>query len=433
TRRENRLRFVHASATLGPVDVYLDDQRVAENVAPRGSTEWRTVATRGYTVNVRTAGDAPDAPPVLSQPVAPQPDQAGTLVLYDTRARTGSSESMTPRVAFIVEDMRPTAADQARMVAFNGVDADLMQVASEDQNVSGLGAIGQGQASPAVSLPARQYRLNLNAFQNAQGLAQGSATTAEVATVTLEPGYTYLYVATGNLEDRSPLLLSTEVGQEAAQAATATPGNAFMVRLIHTLRGAPEVDVYIGDDLALQGVRYGEGTAYRPTSPTVRPIRVVRAGTDEVIVQADLNPPSSQRVMLLLIGLAEQPDLLQTAEQPISLSANAQVRAIHAAPDAPPFTVDIPLATSNSFTRPGVGPTATPRLRQYVDPIGFPALSAPFALRPGTYTFTIRSAVDGLVMLQTDVTLESGKRYDLALITGQSGPELRVIVSEDTP
>jgi hypothetical protein len=136
--------------------------------------------------------------------------------------------------------------------------------------------------------------------------------------------------------------------------------------------------------------------------------------------------------MFLLVGPTDQPDLLQTAEQPLSLSANAQVRLIHAAPAGPPYTLDIPLTTTNSFTRPGgVGPTATPRLRQYVDPISFPALSAPFALRPGAYTFNIRSAEDGAVMLQADMTLESGKRYELLIVAGDSGPELRILISED--
>jgi hypothetical protein len=136
--------------------------------------------------------------------------------------------------------------------------------------------------------------------------------------------------------------------------------------------------------------------------------------------------------MFLLVGPADQPDLLQTSEQPLSLSANAQVRVIHAAPGGPPFTLDIPLTTTSSFTRPGgVGLTATPRLRQYVNPISFPALSAPFALRPGAYTFYIRSAEDGTVMLQADMTLESGKRYDLLVVAGDSGLELRILIGED--
>ena len=430
TRRENRLRFAHASQSLGAVDVYLDDQRIAQNVGPRQYTEWETIISRGYTLSLRTAGAPPTDSPLLMQPLSLNPDQAGTLVLYDGRA--AGAAQLAPRTGFFAEDVRPTFPGQARIAVLNAVDAERLQVTSGGQVISGLGAINQGTLSAAIPLDAGEVDLIVNGFSSGSALGGATANTVETTRLTLEPGFSYLYVVTGNVRDRAPLILATEVGATVAANPTATPASVVSIRFINVLDGLGAVDLYVGDTALFQGVQPGQGTPFVAVDPAVRPIGITLAGSPERIARGELIFSPNRHMLITAIGTADDVQLLQTIEPALPVNANALVRAIHAAPGVVPFSVDYPLAgAASSIRRAGTPqPTPTPRLIQYLPPLDYPTISAPVALRPGVYTFNLRSAVDGTVLVQlAELAIERGTRYDVLLLPGIGGPQVSVVVT----
>ncbi len=117
-----------------------------------------------------------------------------------------------------------------------------------------------------------------------------------------------------------------------------------MLRVAHLSPDAPNVDVYVDDELTLEDVPFGAVSDYLELEPAAYAIRITAAGDEETVVFDEEVELAAGAFTAAAIGeLAEnasQAFAVQVYEDDLSdPGENARIRAVHASPDAP--NVDI--------------------------------------------------------------------------------------------
>jgi hypothetical protein len=235
----------------------------------------------------------------------------------------------------------------------------------------------------------------------------GTPTVIGPVDLTLQRDTSYSVIAIGNVAAIQPLVIADA---DAAPAA----GNV-RVRVVHAAPNAPAVDVYITAPTALltQSVAIGPLAFGQHATPISAPagdyrIRVTPAGNANTVVfdsgtialasGADLlavavqnTGPGSAPVSLVVSTGASSFEILDSATP-------AQLRVIHASPDAP--AVDV--VVNDNFSAP------------VLEDVPFPAVSGYLTVPPGTYNVKVTAANNpGAIVIDANVTLDAGKRYSV--------------------
>ena len=146
---------------------------------------------------------------------------------------------------------------------------------------------------------------------------------------------------------------------------TEVPTDAALVRVVHAVPGAPEVDVFIvGEDTPVaSNIAYGEASDYfqLPDGDNRLEIRAAGFDTDDedngqeglVLLTETVNVSAAQRVTALVAGQLQLDNgndnddngqlRLLTFEEDFgdAENGNALVRVVHASPDAPAIGIDV--------------------------------------------------------------------------------------------
>jgi hypothetical protein len=177
----------------------------------------------------------------------------------------------------------------------------------------------------------------------------------------------------------------------------------------------------VGETPLFTAVPANSGTAARLIDSAMRPVRLLRSETGEVLAEQTLLFAPNSNVVFVALGRQGAWQLLQSQERARPSRSNAALRVIHAAPDAEPISVESPLSASSSAIF-GDRPTPTPRAAQYFARLEYGSISSIVTLRANTYTFIARSAIDGAPLTELrDEAIEPNARYDLLLVRGDSG------------
>ena len=105
------VRFVHALAGAGPVDIYVNDSLVAPSTDFTDATPHLNVPVGTHTISLRTAGDASTAAPILSQTVIVEQPRAGVFLTMLVQPDSNNNASV-----FVSEDdLNPAQLGQARL------------------------------------------------------------------------------------------------------------------------------------------------------------------------------------------------------------------------------------------------------------------------------------------------------------------------------
>jgi hypothetical protein len=273
--------------------------------------------------------------------------------------------------------------------------------------------------SPAQGLPIGDYEIQVDGITPG-----GPATVIGPVTLTFEANTQYNVIAVGDVASIEPVILTQDFGVDA--------GNARL-RILHAAPMAPQVDVYAtapGADLAANSP-VGTFSFKEDLGPVQVPagdyqVRVTLAndpgavvfdaGTltlrdgDDIIAAAVENTTTGAAPISLVLQ-----NLTATSEV-FDIETPADLRVVHASPDAPAVDVIV----NDDFENPLVPGLAFPQATGYV--------SVPSA----TYNVKVTdSATQGIIAIDADLDLDAGTFYSVIALDNLAN--ITPVIATDDP
>ena len=176
--------------------------------------------------------------------------------------------------------------------------------------------------------------------------------------------------------------------------------NSSLVRVFHAAPQAPNVDVYVNDQMVFSNLAFGDFTRYVYLDEVEYNVSVYLAGQkDRPVINQMVDVPSQQIFTIAATGNLDNLGLLVIPDK-VSKSPSqnySSVRVIHLSPNAP--GVDILVDGDTLFEDVAYGEGT-----DYVD------------LNPGTYNVNVVLNTDKSVVLPLKVTLNPDKIYTIYII-----------------
>lgn len=176
--------------------------------------------------------------------------------------------------------------------------------------------------------------------------------------------------------------------------------NSSLVRVFHAAPQAPNVDVYVNDQMVFSNLAFGDFTRYVYLDEGEYNVSVYLAGQkDRPVINQMVDVPSQQIFTIAATGNLDNLGLLVIPDK-VSKSPSqnySSVRVIHLSPNAP--GVDILVDGDTLFEDISFGEGT-----DYVD------------LNPGTYNVNVVLNTDKSVVLPLKITLNPDKIYTIYII-----------------
>lgn len=176
--------------------------------------------------------------------------------------------------------------------------------------------------------------------------------------------------------------------------------NSSLVRVFHAAPQAPNIDVYVNDQMVFSNLAFGDFTRYVYLDEGEYNVSVYLAGQkDRPVINQMVDVPSQQIFTIAATGNLDNLGLLVIPDK-VSKSPSqnySSVRVIHLSPNAP--GVDILVDGDTLFEDISFGEGT-----DYVD------------LNPGTYNVNVVLNTDKSVVLPLKVTLNPDKIYTIYII-----------------
>jgi hypothetical protein len=191
---------------------------------------------------------------------------------------------------------------------------------------------------------------------------------------------------------------TNETTNESEDGATESEEMAE-VRVAHLSPDAPNVDVYVDDELVLEDVAFGDVSDYLELPPGSYNVQITETGTEEAVFDESLEVEAAAYTVAAIGELAEEnePFGVEVFENDLSdPGENARIQGIHAAPDAPAVTITDEETGSALFEDLAFGESQS--------------AEAP----PGDYTLEVRPATaedDSEPVATFDASVEAGTVY----------------------
>jgi len=394
---EGRLRVAHMSPNAPNVDIYLNGKAVLEDVPFGAVSQYLSVPAQDHTVTITPAG-SPDTE-VFSGSVTVAAETDYTV------AATGEvgDDADEPFAPLVLEDDNSDVADdEARLrVVHASPDAPAVDVTAAGGDVVLFDGVSFG-GSGYTTVGAGEYTVEIRGDTD-----ENDGDVAADFDVTLEGGETYTAFAAGYLTpDDEPamtpfdLLVTTPSGRGAAPEPE--PGDG-QLRVAHMSPNAPNVDVYLNDEVALEDVPFGAVSQYLSLPATEHTMTITPTGSpDTEVFNGSVTVAADTAYTVTATGEvgdgADEPFTPLVMEDDTSDVADdkARLTVVHASPDAP--TVDVTAGDGDVVLFDGV-------------PFGAAGTTTVDA---GEYTVEIRGDTDGNdgdIAAEFDVTLEGGQSY----------------------
>src|SRR5215207_3395569 len=203
------VRLVHAAPDAPPVDVYLNDAQIGQNLEFGTATEY-VLAPSGADRSVRvTATGTPVEEAIIDTSLDFDPGQAYEMLV------TGAGDDL--ELTITGTDLRPLAQGQARLrIIHASPDADAFDVGVEGSEENLFEGINFRDATDYVVLDAGEYQFEVRPGGE-------DMTVALQSDATLEEGVTYDLIALGRPDDQTLTLLALMAPVAIQTGDVATP------------------------------------------------------------------------------------------------------------------------------------------------------------------------------------------------------------------
>ncbi|MGJ3240373.1 MAG: DUF4397 domain-containing protein [Anaerolineae bacterium] len=303
-QEEVYVRAAHFSADAPAVDVYLNGELVLETFSFPELSDWFTLTPDTYLLDIVVAGQAPENV-ILSAEY--------TLAAGDwlTIAVIGLVEANNLSVQAITENVNLTEADFAPVTVVHAIPGlEAVQIVADEnllaENLSYPDEVSSGYAS--LELPTDEYVFDI----------QDNAGVSLLITDTLaiNAGRSYLVALVGTIDNPSLVLLSTDLATQTTNngdllAEIETGEGTSMVRIGHFSVSAPEIDIYLNDEMVLEATEFGTLSSYRELSAGLYSIALVPTGEvlANAIYQGQVALVADSLTLIAVIGFAENQTL----------------------------------------------------------------------------------------------------------------------------
>jgi hypothetical protein len=270
------VRFVHAIPGASAIDIYIDGSLSISNLEFGEASTFLHSPTGDRLLSVMQTGSTT---PLWEQTYNAAAGSAQTFV---------AASASEARFQVYVDDLTAIALGKARLTAIHaiagGPDVDLILTDGRPV-IPGLKA---GAPAGTLDVPAFAYDF-------AVVPAGGSAETAVLTppALPLASGTSYAVVIYGTAESPAALVLS---------AATNGDASGGLVRIAHGVAGAPAVDVYLNDTLAVPSLAFGEMTEHVALPSGSYTVALRGAGSETNLLSADVEVAAGQAVTIAALG-----------------------------------------------------------------------------------------------------------------------------------
>ena len=321
------IRAVNGSAAVGPVDIYLDGQPLASNLDYTRTSNRENRIAQVLQAAVFAAGANPaETEPLLTTNITPNDDDVITLVLL------GDAEDL--RLVSYREDISQMNPSDARIAFINAVaQANRVRIETQGRILDEVGDINYGQPPNQVDIAAGTYRFAWLVIENNE-----PTDTLEIAfDVQLEPGFSYLYLATGRIED-PPVILSENVGineslvgLEEGVVPTPIPDTPTRARFINAIKGGLPLDILVDSQTIFSGLEYGSTTVLTPFAEGEHEIEA-RFSTGGAVASATATFEFAKPYTIVVYGFGTAPvEIMTLDDSDVKLTGDsAHVRLINA-------------------------------------------------------------------------------------------------------
>lgn len=310
----SQLRVAHLSPDAPTVDVWVDGNRVLQNVAFKGVSNYLSLPAGSYRLQVSPAGAA--TPIVIDATVMLEAGKAYTA------AATGLLGANDLKPLVLVDDLGLDPAKAKVRFVHTSPDAPAVDIAVKNGPVL-FGNVKFREAGNYLSVDAGKYDLEVR-------LAGTNTVALELAGVELIAGTNYSVFAVGQASNNTLAALPV-IDQGTAQ-----------VRVGHLSPDAPAVDIWVNGDRVLQNVAFKTLSDYLNLSAGEYRIQVSPAGVaTPIVIDATVALEANKAYTVAATGLLGANDLkpLVLVDDRTADNQKAKVRFVHTSPDAP--TVDI--------------------------------------------------------------------------------------------
>ncbi len=262
------LRVVNALVGIGPVDVYLDGERIAYALAPEATTPYFSIPAGRHILAARLPQADPLSVPVADLLVNLAPNQSQTAVVYQKQ--------------FATPDFTPTF-QQVGAIFILDDDRSLMQLGKTRMTAVHLAVGTPGRLS--VAYPSRESLLHEVALEKPYGTIDVGAGVYSLAVVDAESPNLAVLSRLGDYSFYANTLYTIIVVPDARPAVSGggqpqigpvsptprafvvsapieTPPDGIRLRVVHAAHNTAVLDVYLDGRLVAERVNYSRATEY---------------------------------------------------------------------------------------------------------------------------------------------------------------------------
>jgi hypothetical protein len=414
------IQFVNAIAGGGPVDILLDGNVIAKDLAFGTATNYASLPPGDHGVKVLPAGQ----------------DQGQSLIDQTVTADGGGaydfligSQNNQYQAQFLKVDLSAVAVGQARYRIVQAApdlgDVTIqLGVAGGTTNGTGANSASTGNAGFLADagyqdVASGTYALHVVATGSTQDLFSAPS-------VTLDSGQVYDLIIIGQNADKSlkVLPLVTTVSPSCgSQLGVGGPTDAC-IRFIHASPDAGAVDILVDGGVVAQNISYGTVTQFAAVADASHQIQVVPTGqpASAAVLSQTLSFSAGQAYQFSVLGLKADgsggDQGLRLHQDQLDLTplpaGQARIRLIHAIPGGGDATV----ATTDGTT--------------LIDSVSFDNASSYLLVDAGSYDLQVTLGQSDnqspITITAKGTTFQAGMAYDLFLIGRSTDNSAQVLV-----
>lgn len=240
------LRFVHAFADAGAVDIYVENNLIVAEAEFGDATPHLRLPVGVYTVSLRTAGASADDAPLYSQTVALSEQRENILQTAIVQPNANDQ----PQIVVSEDDISPSQLGQARLHAVHAI-AGAGPVDIRTQNGA---PIAEGIT---FNVPFGTVNPPVNTWDLVVVSSGGTPDQAlvDLGQININTGLLYKFIVAGTPANPTVIQLKTPLN-----AAPTAP--TVLTRIAHGSPDAPAVDIYANDVKILVGLQPGDVTEH---------------------------------------------------------------------------------------------------------------------------------------------------------------------------